>query len=643
MLIPKEIVIEAKAKMGDKAAQIIADYYQLEHWDTKNLKGCCPKHKEDTPSFVWMDKTNNFHCFGCNANIGIVDVYMEQGMSFVEACEKLFEETGTKFRFSEKGIKTKKEYRYPNAESEELSKEVVEYVKKRGLSEETMARVHLADDGNGNVVFQYHNIDDVLVLVKYRPARKIKPSENKTWCQKNADTMPVLFNMNRVDVTKPLLICEGEFDCMSAIEAGFTNAVSVPLGAGNEGWIQENWEWLEQFDKFIIWADNDTAGEKMRKAIVPRLGTWKCYIVEGPHETVYNGKPVKIKDINETLLFLGKETVLKAIEEAREVPITNVVDFSTVEDFDLENAEGVYTGNKDLDTYISKFFFGTLNIFTGVNGSGKSSLVNQVLISQAIHQGHDVFVYSGELPNWQLRNWILFNLAGRRHVETIQKPNQPPTYRLKAETKKQISDYYADRIYFYDNEVNRTSEALLLKMEEMARKKGTKVFIIDNLTVVDLGSNDTNKYDKQKDFVLSLVSFAKKFNVVVALVIHPHKIDTIRRMTKMDIAGSMSLSDLAHRVFTVHRVTKKEKEGIPNKKGGWLQEPIEWDVLFDVLKDRFLGCQDTCIGMNFDSPSRRFWTDMEELDFCYSWDKGNYAEKLDNPRKKELPQFMVTD
>ena len=32
----------------------------------------------------------------------------------------------------------------------------------------------------------------------------------KNWCQKGADTRPLLFNMNRVNISQPLLITEGE-------------------------------------------------------------------------------------------------------------------------------------------------------------------------------------------------------------------------------------------------------------------------------------------------------------------------------------------------------------------------------------------------------------------------------------------------
>ena len=68
--------------------------------------------------------------------------------------------------------------------------------------------------------------------------------------------------MHQADPSKPLLITEGEIDRLAAIESGFKNAVSVPFGAENYHWIEENWGWLEQFDEIIVWSDNDDAGKE---------------------------------------------------------------------------------------------------------------------------------------------------------------------------------------------------------------------------------------------------------------------------------------------------------------------------------------------------------------------------------------------
>ena len=40
-----------------------------------------------------------------------------------------------------------------------------------------------------------------------------------------------------------------------------------------------------------------------------------------------------------------------------------------------------------------------------------------------------------------------------------------------------------------------------------------------------------NKYEKQAEFITNLINFAQRFSVAVVLVVHPHKIETMRRLT----------------------------------------------------------------------------------------------------------------
>jgi twinkle protein len=416
LLVPKELIEKAKDKMGDKAAYLIVEALQLENFDEKNLKASCPFHKEKTPSFVYNPKHNHWHCFGCNRNFGILDLYMQQGYTYLGAVEKLFEETDIKFKFGERNVKTKREYKYPKHEDNTDRTTVEKYLSLRNISNDILDYCDITEDKYHNIVFHYYDSNDVLTMVKYRPARRLEKGEIKAWCQKDADTTPLLFNMNRIDPSQPLLICEGEIDCLSAIESGFKNSVSVPLGAGNLHWIEENWDWLEQFTKIIIWADADEAGRKMKKNVIPRLGEWRCYEVEAPTEIEIDDKTKYIKDINEVLYYLGKAKVLECINNAKEIPITDVVDLYDVQEFDMENSEGVYSGFKTLDQWIYKFFFGCLNTITGLNGGGKSVLINQMCVCEPLNQGYDVFIFSGEMTKPQLKNWIELNLAGRRHI-----------------------------------------------------------------------------------------------------------------------------------------------------------------------------------------------------------------------------------
>ena len=98
----------------------------------------------------------------------------------------------------------------------------------------------------------------------------------------------------------------GEFDCLSLIESGVKNAVSVPTGCKSTEWITTNWTWLEQFEEIILWYDNDEAGKEGVKEVFNRL----------PNKTVKIVYSDICNDINEILFKYGKLAVLKQFEKA---------------------------------------------------------------------------------------------------------------------------------------------------------------------------------------------------------------------------------------------------------------------------------------------------------------------------------------
>lgn len=559
---------------------------------------------------------------------------MHTRLTYIEALQKLFEAAKIPYSFGEKGVRTDHQYNYPKPVPHNEKKHVYAYLEQRRISKQTADAVDIREDSHGNIVFNYYDTNDVLCLVKYRPSHKIDKTKGdlKSWCQKNADTMPLLFNMNRINITEPLLICEGEIDCMAAIESGYTNSVSVPLGANNYGWIEKNFDWLEQFDSIIICADNDEAGIKMQKECVFRLGSWRTKFIEIPpyHFNSETNKKSPMKDLNHVLYYEGKQAVMDLIHNAKDSPVDSVQDFSDITNIDLDEIDGIKTGIEELDCRLMKIFYGTFTIVTGVNGSGKSSFLSQ-LICNAIDDGKNSFLYSGELPNFQAKNWVNYILAGQRNLKEYQF-NGAPYWKVTPDAQKEINDYYRGRLFIYKDGYDHKVDSILKAMEDTTRKYGCKMHIIDNLTAVNLEANEQNKYQRQEEFVTKLIDFAKKFNVAVILVVHPHKIEQMRRLSKMDIQGISAIIDLAHRILSLYRVSPADHKGIPKKKGeGWYKEPIKYDVLCDILKDRLLGYEGSTAGLFYDRPSRRFFVTEQSLDKRYTWDTQSYTNPLPYP------------
>ena len=633
MIIDHDKVIEAKETLGDRNATLMAEMLQLEDYDENNMKALCCFHHEDTPSLIYNPKNYTFHCFGCQKTVDIIDVYMQtQHLTYIEAVQKLFEEAGIHYSFGEAGVRTRHQYIYPQEVSKDNDMtQVYEYMASRGISKETVDYLDIRSDGEGNMVHNYYDTNDVLTNVKYRPARKVRKGTNKCWAQKGADTTPLLFNMNRINTGEPLVISEGEEDSAALIESGIHNAVSVPFGAGNFSWIQENWDWLEQFDNIIICSDNDEPGIKMQKECVYRLGSWRTKVVDIPQTVTsqFTGRKVAVKDINEVLYYCGKEAVVNLIANAKDTPVPSLIDFADVKEIDLSDIEGITVGINDIDKEIMRLFYSSLTILSGTPGSGKTSFLCQ-LAAQSIDQDKPVWMFSREMPDWLTKNWIEYILSGNRHITQFQSNSGAAYWKVNEDAKREISRHYREQLMIYRDQFSNKLQDLQTSMEDSARKYGSKLFIIDNLMTVDLDATSESMNEKQTEFVQWLIQFSMKYNVATVLVCHPRKLQPgVTNVGMYDISGTSNIINLAHRAFGLKRVTKAEKEGVRKlDNSGWKVKPVKYDVRFEIIKDRLRGKSNLEVGLYYDVPSRRFFTTPEEYEHQYLWDKNVYKDHL---------------
>jgi twinkle protein len=635
MQIDREAILQAKEKLGDRNAQIIVEELGITDFDEKNMKCCCPFHQEDHASFIYNKKAFNFRCFGsCGRSYDILDVFMYKGATYAEACKKLFELAEMPYSFGELGVKTKRHYRYPHEVPCTDKSKVYAYFEQRKISRETLDALDVRQDSEGNVVFNYYDTNDVLTMVKYKPSHKVQHGQAKCWCQQNSDTAPLLFNMNRINVNSPLLICEGEPDCLSAIEAGFKNAVSVPLGSSNLHWIDENLEWLDQFESIIICADNDDAGVKMQKECVPRLGSWRTKVVDIPAIPIGNTGRVT-KDLNEILYVCGKDKVLELILDAKDSPVPSVADLSDVEPTEYEDVDGVTTGLKAIDDELLRLCFGTLPIVSGQPGSGKSSLLTQ-LACNSLDNDISTWLFSGELPNGVEKSWFNYIFAGPRNITDAISRRGNPYKKISTTTLAEINKTYKGRWHIYRDDYDNTLDKLIASMTDTVRKYGARCLILDNFMCIDTETSE-EELRSQTDTIKKLIEFAKKYQVAVILVCHPRKMDAGTNVGIYDIAGTSNIVNLAHRTIGLRRVTDAERENAA-KYSEKRRQLLKYDVIVTVVKDRMFGRQNIDVGLYYDPASRRFFSDMDEYDRRFSWDKKEYKEPLPLP-----PQLLAEE
>lgn len=201
---------------------------------------------------------------------------------------------------------TARKYTSPDTRHTELTPAILSYFESRKIGRETLEAFRIASDENGNIVFPFYR-DGVNVYEKFRKPRKPAERERKEWQFPGAQ--PILFGMDMCTRAQPLIITEGQLDCMSLYEAGARNVVSVPCGCDNLDWIEHCWDWLEQFETVVLFGDNDEPGRKMARNVARRLDEARCMIVEEYPLRPDSDRPTK--DANEILYFHGADALME--------------------------------------------------------------------------------------------------------------------------------------------------------------------------------------------------------------------------------------------------------------------------------------------------------------------------------------------
>lgn len=413
---------------------------------------------------------------------------------------------------------------------------VYKYLKGRGFSDETIKYFRIGAELN-NIKFPYFKNGE-LTNIKYRDIH------DKKKMRQEKDAEPLLFNRDNIE-TSILVICEGEYDAMALHQYGI-EAVSVPNGASGLQWVEQEWDFLETFRHINICFDNDHAGKEGAAALAARLGLWRCSLINLP-----------LKDANECLLKgIAPEEIIRCFNAPIELTPETIVspDYFTPKVqqlFEFGNKMfGLPTPWDGLNNMLKGWRHGELTIWSGRNGSGKSTILNQVILDIA-SKGEKSCIYSGEMAPERYLRWAII-----QHKED-DKPS--PT---------EISDslsWMTGKIYILNISNTIDQDKLLEDFEYAARRYGCKHFVVDSLMKINLNEND--EYNQQKKFVSNLVDFAIKLNVHVHLVAHPRKSASDDDAPgKVDVKGSSHITDLASNVIILNRSSDEQKETFTKRK-----------------------------------------------------------------------------
>lgn len=453
--------------------------------------------------------------------------------------------------------RAKRLYVRPVVDTQPLTDEIIAYFAQRGISQETLQAFGVCSDAHGNIVFPFYR-DKELVYVKYRKPRKHRKEDGpKEWQEKN--TEPILFGMDAVSFNQPLFITEGEIDALSLYEAGVSNVVSVPGGCSNLDFVSLCWDWLEKFQRIVLFGDNDEPGIEMVSTLMKRLGEDRCMIAPEYPELILNGDGAgrPCKDANEILYSYGTEGLKKIADACEPAPIKGVLNLADVTTIDPTTKPRIFTRIPALDNAIGGLAEGSVIVFSGKRGEGKSTLGGQLLLN-AIQQGYSVCAYSGELPAQTFLNWIMLQGTESKYIAARVDSRTGKNYAVVPyEVQKRIKTWINNKFFLFDNNYSADipqEEAIIKTFTLCARRYGCRAFLCDNLmTVLSESTSSENENKIQGKFVAALKAFAVKYKAVVLLVCHPRKTKVGERFTSEDVAGSSAITNLADIVINIEK------------------------------------------------------------------------------------------
>ena len=545
----------------------------------------CGQGTKAKEKFAINLRTGQFNCFraSCGAHGNMITLSKDFDFQISEEVDRYFNRNNWNNRF-----------RRFAANHKESTDKAIEYMKSRGISEDICKRFEITSkEGQENViVFPFYNEQNELKFIKYRNTEFQKgiTKGSKEWCE--SDCMPILFGMNKCEGFEQLIITEGQIDSMSVTQAGFKNAVSVPTGAQGSTWVPHCYDWVQKFEEIIIFGDCEKGKITLTEMIQSRFSNKRIRIVRVED---YHG----YKDANEILQNIGASGIATAINNAETVLSERVIDMASVEYKNFDEIPRIPTGFTELNRVLKGgFMFGTVVLLTGQRGNGKSTIGSQ-FVCEALKAGHNAFMYSGELPNFWVKDWINVQLYGKQ--------------RLTNSEIAQCENFYRGRLYLFNADIIETEEMedLLKVVEDTIIKKDIKFVLLDNLMTALESDYDETLYRKQSNFVGRLAKLSKALQVVIVLIAHPRKRANNSKYVfeNDDVSGS---GDITNKVDTIMTYDKpKETDAIS-----------ENHRILRVTKNRLWGWL-TKIDLFYSDESRRTSEDPDDF-------RKNYLSEDDN-------------
>ena len=328
-------------------------------------------------------------------------------------------------------------------------------------------------------------------------------------------------------------------------------------------------EWIKGFDEIILLFDMDEAGQAAVEQAAKLLPTGKVKVGSLPE-----------KDASATLVEHGVDTLNAAIWNARTWSPAGVIMGEKIWD-EFQKRQSVESIPypeclSGLNDKLKGIRHGEITLFTSGTGSGKSTVIKEIILDLLDKTDDKVGLISLEES--------VGDTAEKFISMALKRPVMDPPPLSEEELRAGFDQVFRDeRLVLLDHQGSVGDSSLIDKIEYMAQL-GCKYMVLDHITIaVSEGSEGLSGNEAVDKVMSDLLKITKRYNIWLGLISHLRKAQGSRSFEEGnlasidDIKGSGSIKQISFDIIAFARNLVAESEAERNT------------VTFRVLKSRFTG------------------------------------------------------
>ena len=374
---------------------------------------------------------------------------------------------------------------------------------------------------------------------------------------------------------KRLVITEGEFDAMAVAQASLDHynkiypVVSVASSSNLKSLLYAR-TWIRSFEEVVLFFDNDDAGKKAIKEAANIIGIDKVKIATSA-----------AKDPCELYVATGKDGVMRAVWDAQPYsPAGIVLGHEPVWEQYLARRSTESVAYPDclrgINDKTNGMRFGEITLFTSGTGSGKSTVIKEIVLDLLDKSEDKIGMISLEES--------IGDTAEKFIQMKLERNLQEYDVSLEEQEEASRAVFGSEKLVLLDHQGSVGDESLIDKIEYMALM-GCKYLILDHITIAVSEGAEGYTGNEAIDKVMSdLLKLTKKHNIWLGVISHLRKVqgggatfEQGKLPSMDDIKGSGSIKQISFDIIGFARDLANEDDATRNT------------INFVVLKSRFTG------------------------------------------------------